>query len=79
MIYCRRGNTVSFRIEYKDITGYEVDAIVMPANPKPKIGYGVDRLIYHRVGRNRLFNDRKRIFSFSVCGFLRCSGFLNLA
>lgn len=52
---------MAFKTEYGNILDYESDAIVMPANPKPVVGNGVDRLIYHEAGRNRLLKARQEI------------------
>lgn len=50
-----------FMYKYGDITKVSADAIVMPANPKPVIGNGLDRILYKLAGRNRLLEARKRI------------------
>lgn len=52
---------MAFKEEFGNILDYESDAIVMPANPKPVVGNGVDRLIYHEAGRNRLLKARQVI------------------
>ena len=52
---------MAFKTEFGNILDYESDAIVMPANPKPVVGNGVDRLIYHEAGRNRLLKARQAI------------------
>ena len=56
---------MSLTIVHGDITHYEADAIVMPANPFPVIGGGLDCKLYHMAGRNRLLAARKKI------GFIR--------
>lgn len=52
---------MGFAVEYGSILDYKAEAIVMPANPKPVVGNGVDRLIYHEAGRNRLLKARQVI------------------
>ena len=52
---------MSFSIVYGDILDYKADAIVMPANPKPVIGKGLDSYIYRKAGKNRLLAARKNI------------------
>ena len=52
---------MSLTIVYGDITHYEADAIVVPANPRPVTGSGLDRKIYHLAGRNRLLKARKKV------------------
>ena len=52
---------MAFEVIRGDIRNCIADAIVIPANPKPIIGKGVDRLIYHEAGRNRLLKERRKI------------------
>lgn len=50
-----------FKIVRNDITKMEVDAIVNTANPKVRVGRGVDEAIYHAAGMRRLFRERVKI------------------
>lgn len=52
---------MGFNVEFGNILDYSADAIVMPANPKPIVGNGLDKLIYHKAGRNRLLKVRREI------------------
>lgn len=44
-----------------DITRVSADVIVNSANPKPKIGYGVDSRIYKAAGKKELLEQRRKI------------------
>lgn len=57
---------MSFKIERGNILDYKADAIVMPANPEPAIGNGLDRLIYKQAGRNSLLKARRNIGKLEV-------------
>ncbi len=50
-----------FSVKYGNILDYRADALVIPANPKPVIGKGLDKVIYHEAGRNRLLAARKKL------------------
>ena len=54
---------MGFNVEFGNILDYAADAIVMPANPEPIVGNGLDKLIYHKAGRNRLLKARRDYFS----------------
>lgn len=49
-----------FEIVRNDLTNMNVDAIVNAANPRPIVGYGVDRGVHKKAGLRLLF-ARKRI------------------
>jgi len=49
-----------FEIVRNDIAGVTADAIVNTANPRPRIGIGVDSLLHRKAGP-QLLADRKRI------------------
>lgn len=50
-----------FQIVRNDITAMHVDAIVNSANPRVKIGYGVDSAIYKKAGWEALMAARTQI------------------
>ena len=52
---------MAFHTEFGNIFDFKADVIVMPANPNPKIGNGLDKLIYHEAGRNTLLKARRKI------------------
>ncbi len=52
---------MSFQIVKGDIFQYSADTIVLPANPKPVVGNGLDALIYEKAGKSELLDARKRI------------------
>lgn len=52
---------MSFSFVEGNIFECVADAIVMPANPEPKIGKGLDALIYRTAGRNFLLRARRQI------------------
>ena len=54
-----------FQIVRNDIVNMRVDAIVNTANPKPRIGYGVDTAVHHRAGP-QLLEARKVIGNIAV-------------
>ncbi|MBR5508962.1 MAG: macro domain-containing protein [Lachnospiraceae bacterium] len=49
-----------FEILRNDLTNMQVDAIVNAANPRPMIGYGVDRSVHQKAG-DQLLIARKKI------------------
>ncbi len=60
-----------FRILYgTDILAAKAQAIVLPANPKPKAGNGLDKYIYSKAGFKKLLNARKQIGKLGIaeCG-----------
>ena len=51
---------MSIKIVHGDICEYiERDAIVIPANPRPVIGNGVDKIIYGLAGKDKIIEERK--------------------
>ncbi len=50
-----------FKIVRNDITKMKVDAVVNTANPRVRVGRGVDESIYTAAGWNRLFKEREKI------------------
>ena len=50
-----------FRIVRNDITRMKVDAIVNTANPKVRVGRGVDTAIYEAAGWDELLKEREKI------------------
>ena len=50
-----------FRIVRNDITKMKVDAIVNTANPKVRVGRGVDSAIYSAAGWDELMKEREKI------------------
>lgn len=50
-----------FQIVRNDITAMHVDAIVNSANPRVKIGFGVDSAVYKKAGWEKLMAARKQI------------------
>lgn len=56
---------MSFQIVRNDILNMKVDAIVNSANPRARIGAGVDSAIYKKAGWIRLLASRKKIGSIS--------------
>lgn len=52
---------MSFNLVYGNVFDFKADAFVMPANPKPIIGSGLDQYVYKVAGRNRLLNARQNI------------------
>lgn len=60
-----------FKIIYEtDILDTRAQAIVLPANPKPAAGNGLDKYIYSKAGYKRLLNARKQIGELGIaeCG-----------
>ncbi len=53
---------MSIKIIYGDISNYTMkEAVVIPANPNPIIGNGVDKLVYNLAGKNTILEERKKI------------------
>lgn len=50
-----------FKIVRNDITRMKVDAIVNTANPRVRVGRGVDSAIYNAAGWDRLLKEREKI------------------
>ncbi len=50
-----------FKIVRNDITKMKVDAIVNTANPKVRVGRGVDSAIYSAAGWEKLLKEREKI------------------
>ena len=50
-----------FKIVRNDITKMKVDAVVNTANPRVRVGRGVDESIYTAAGWNRLLKEREKI------------------
>jgi len=50
-----------FQIIREDITKMKVDAIVNSANPKARVGMGLDSAVYMRAGWKKLFEKRREI------------------
>lgn len=51
---------MGFQVIYGDIFKYKADAFVMPANPKPLVGSGLDQYVYKMAGRTRLLSAREQ-------------------
>lgn len=52
---------MAFQIVRNDIVKMKVDAVVNSANPRARIGIGVDSAIYYKAGVLRLLKARKKI------------------
>ncbi len=52
---------MALRVIFGDITKSTADAVVIPANPKPIVGNGLDKILYKMAGRKRLLEARKEI------------------